>query len=590
MKQITKLGIILLIVLMPVSCVDLDINKDPDNAISTSGSVATRLPAIQFWMGQTYQVSGVFGALMEQQMTLDTRGGRYGSLAEWTAANNTAATYPYQAFFVGVGGTLPHLYLMAEKEGAYHYMGIVKLFRAMGFMAMADVYGEMPYTEALDDAIISPKFDDGKTIFEGCMDELDEAIALFKQTQNPEVPSLSEGDSWNGGDVDKWIRLCYGLKARWLNNLSKKTTYDADAILAALADAPQSNAHSTVIRHKNIDANNVDRLWGDPVNVSYTYIWLNNWSNIYYPTKWYVDLLTDLYGENVIDPRADKLVPCAQTGNGQWFRTNGVDMQSNVRIGSNWVAPGSYYPDQRKWGKGINLNDGSVIENSDSTVMSLLTVGVARSSISRNFKDVESDGTIINSGNFYSRPDAPTHFLCYPEMCFIKAEALFHKGETGPAFDAYKEGIRAHMELMNEKLSEYNDPVNISKQPIALTEIDDYLNSAAVGTSANLTLGKIMTQKFIALSFSLQNWNDMRRMDYSPSIYYGWAEPFERTSGNNDKRFIPDGKQYRRLCQSPTLEQAYNNANVAASHSHALLDDIYSYPVWWDYPNDNYKE
>jgi hypothetical protein len=590
MKQIIKLGIILLIALMPISCMDLDVNKDPDNATSTSGSVATRLPAIQFWMGQTYQVSGIFGALMEQQITLDTRGGRYGSLAEWTAANNTAATYPYQAFFVGVGGTLPHLYLMAENEGAYHYMGIVKLFRAMGFMAMADVYGEMPYTEALNDAIVNPKFDDGKTIFNGCMEELDEAIALFKKTQELGATPLKEGDSWNGGDIDKWIRLCYGLKARWLNNLSKKAIYDADAVLAALTEAPQNNSHNTVIRHENIGANNTDRLWADPVNVSYAYIWLNNWSNIYYPTKWYVDLLTNLDGTGILDPRAKKLVPWAQSGNRQWFRTVGVDMQSNIRLDNNWVAPGAYYPDQKKWGKGINLNNGTEIENSDSTVMSLLTVGVARSSISRNFKDVESDGTIVNSGNFYSRPDAPTHFLCYPEMCFIKAEALFSKGQKGPAFDAYKEGIRAHMELMNEKLSEYNDAVNISKQPMTQTEIDDYLNSATVGTSGNLTLGKIMTQKFIALSFSLQNWNDMRRMDYSPDIYYNWAEPYERTSGTNEKRFIPDGKKYRRLCQSPTLEQAYNNANVAASHPHALLDDIYSYPVWWDHPTDDYKQ
>ncbi|MDR0420252.1 MAG: SusD/RagB family nutrient-binding outer membrane lipoprotein, partial [Prevotellaceae bacterium] len=202
--------------------------------------------------------------------------------------------------------------------------------------------------------------------------------------------------------------------------------------------------------------------------------------------------------------------------------------------------------------------------------------------------DVAEDGTVVNSGTFYVRPDAPTHLLCYPEMCFIKAEVLFRQGQTNPAFDAYKEGIRAHMELMNEKLVGYNDPVNISKQPMTSTEINDYLSSAAVGTAADLTLGKIMMQKFIALSFSNQNWNDMRRLDYSPTIYRGWAEPYERTSGNNDKRWIPDGKQYRRLGYV-SHEFNYNNANLEASHPHALLDDIRSFPVWWDYPTDDYK-
>jgi hypothetical protein len=171
-------------------------------------------------------------------------------------------------------------------------------------------------------------------------------------------------------------------------------------------------------------------------------------------------------------------------------------------------------------------------------------------------------------------------------MCFIKAEVLFRQGQTDQAFAAYKEGIKAHIDLMNEKL--IAGDVNIAKKAITDAERDDYLNSAAVGTSADLTLGKIMMQKFIALSFSNQNWNDMRRMDYSPSIYRGWAEPYERTSNNNDKRWIPAGKQYRRLGYV-SHEFNYNNDNLAASHPHALLDDIRSFPVWWDHPTDDYK-
>ncbi|MDR2359566.1 MAG: SusD/RagB family nutrient-binding outer membrane lipoprotein, partial [Prevotellaceae bacterium] len=208
---------------------------------------------------------------------------------------------------------------------------------------------------------------------------------------------------------------------------------------------------------------------------------------------------------------------------------------------------------------------------------------------SPSYGDVATDGTILNTGTFYVRPDAPTHLLCYPEMCFIKAEVLFRQGQTSPAFDAYKEGIKAHIDLLNEKLATYTAGNNISLQPITATERDAYLSSAAVGTAGDLTLGKIMQQKFIALSFSNQNWNDMRRLDYSPTIYRGWAEPYERTSNSNDKKWIPDGRQYRRLGYV-SHEFNYNNANLAASHPHALLDDIRSYPVWWDYPTDDYKQ
>src|SRR5699024_11794226 len=88
----------------------------------------------------------------------------------------------------------------------------------------------MPYTEALGEAI-TPVFDDGKTIFEGCLQDIDEAIEYFNREQPVLATPLDKGDSWNNGDVNKWIKMCYGLKARWLNNLSKKTSiYDADEI------------------------------------------------------------------------------------------------------------------------------------------------------------------------------------------------------------------------------------------------------------------------------------------------------------------------------------------------------------------------
>jgi hypothetical protein len=560
---------------------DLDINVNPDSPTNRSGSVAYRLPGMQFWMGHTYQTTGFFTALINQQITLSNRGGdRYGDLADWTSINITASVYPYQAFFVGAAASFDDVYIMAEAEGAYHYMGVIKLFRAMGFMAMGDVYGEMPYTEALGADINAP-YDDGKTIFNGALAELDEAIELFKKTQEIGATSLAEGDAWNDGDAAKWLKMCYGLKARWLNNLSKKSDlYNPTAILEALNNAPQSNTDNTIIQHDYSTSAVADHLWGDDIRSNYLFIWLMNWGRTYYVTKWYADLLVDFDGKGIVDPRADKLIPSAQIKGGtEWLRTPGVDMQSDIRMSTNWRGPATYNADSVKW---------IVTATTDSTVISLQTKG-----IHGNYRDVADDGTITNSGTFYVRPDAPTHLLCYPEMCFIKAEALFRQGQTAQAYAAYKEGIKAHIDLLNERLVDNND--NISRTKIADADRDAYLNSAAVGTAADLTLGKIMSQKFVALSFSNQNWNDMRRLDYglptgvAPGVYLGWAEPYERTDGNNDKTKIPAGKQFRRLGYV-SHEFNYNNANLAASHPNALKDDIRAYPVWWDYPNDDYQK
>jgi hypothetical protein len=191
----------------------------------------------------------------------------------------------------------------------------------------------------------------------------------------------------------------------------------------------------------------------------------------------------------------------------------------------------------------------------------------------------EGGGTIAASGTFYSRPDAPTHLVAYPEMCFIKAEVLFNKGDKAGAFNAYKEGVKAHIDLMNVKLNSYGN-VNVSKSPMEQTKIDNFLNNG-IGTAANITLAKIMLQKFVALSFSQQNWNDMRRYDFSNLVYPGWSVPYEYTVTAAAQTKIPSGKQFRRVRQV-SHEINYNADNLKASHPNALNDDIWSFPVWWD--------
>jgi len=64
------------------------------------------------------------------------------------------------------------------------------------------------------------------------MAHLNEAISLFSKTQEAGNPSLSAGDILNNGDVSKWIKMCWGLKARYMLSFSKKTDlFNADSIL-----------------------------------------------------------------------------------------------------------------------------------------------------------------------------------------------------------------------------------------------------------------------------------------------------------------------------------------------------------------------
>lgn len=563
----------------------LDINVDPNTPSSTVASVQSRLAWIQHYYLYAQGTAGTRAGFVTQQLTFVNSTASNSMIAGWNPAAGMSTT-PYQFFFIGAGANFKDMEEKATTDKAYHYLGALHAIRAMGFMLMTDWYGEMPYTEALG-PYITPKFDDGKVIFEGCLADIDKAIAYFNMEQPAATAPLSAGDSWNGGDVGKWLKMCYGLKARWLNNLSKKSSlYKPDEILAALNKAATSVGESTVVSHVDDKSDNIgDILFADPVKTSIVFDNAGMNTNTLV-TKWYENILTNFDNKGVEDPRADKLLPWAEFGSPKKFvRSKGVDMQSTIRMNSGPIA--ASYNDQsvaiQSNGRSVSphswyINNANTARWGDTVYVSVKSSSIGYDSdVSDIYK--WNDGTVAASGTFYSRPDAPTHLVAYPEMCFIKAEVLFNKGDKAGAFNAYKEGIKAHIDLMNIKLNSYGN-INVSKSPMAQVKIDNFLNNG-IGTAGDITLAKIMTQKFIALSFTQQNWNDMRRYDFSSSVYPGWAVPYEYTVTAAAQQKIPQGKQFRRVRQV-SHEINYNADNLKASHPNALNDDIWSFPVWWD--------
>lgn len=594
MKRFNTIILFLSAILLFNSCKEswLDVNVDPSNPTNVVAPVQNKLPWMQHHLLYAHAAAGVRSALITQNLTFIKNTSQQSMSAGWDPIQGMSTT-PYQFFFVAVGANLPDFEKAAEEQGAFHYLGAAKVIKAMGFMLMVDWLGEIPYTEALGENI-SPKFDDGKTIFEGCIADIDQAIAYFEMTQTAGAPALSAGDSWNGGNVEKWKRLAYGLKARWLNNLSKKSIYKPDEILALLDNAPISNETSTVVNHVDVVEPVGDVLFGDPLKASVMFSNMGMNTN-FRITKWYEDILTNTTDPTIADPRADKMIPWAQFGSGSlqnkvFKRSKGVDMSSSIRMNAGPITPSFNNSSSI-----LTLNAGTASERkilpysnyiagtNSARYGDTLYVSTKSNSIgynkAANDQYVWADGSSAGTSIFNARPDAPTFVMTFAEMSFIKAEIYFKKGNTNLAFEAYKAGIKAHIDMMNAKLAQYGS-VNPSKSPMRAEDIANFLNNG-IGTAGNLTLSKIMTQKYIAMSYSHQNWNDMRRYNYDSTIYAGWKVPYEYTVTASAQNKIPQGQFFRRVMQV-NHEFNYNAENVKASHPHALSDDVWSQPVWWD--------
>jgi hypothetical protein len=678
MKSLKYITLGCVLVLSLGSCKKwLDVNTDPDNPNNQSTLIQNRLPWIEhFYMYsagvanyRTACQAGVYYSNSGTQNTFTTT---------WQCSNANSTT-PYQTWFVAVSSNVIDLYNAAQKQGAYHYMAAADVYHALGFMQMLDLYGEMPYKEAAT-GNPSPKPDDGKTIFNGCMAKLNEAISLFSKTQEAGTPALSSGDYMNNGDVNKWLKLCWGLKARYMLKLSKKSDlYNADSILYCLSKGPQSNADNTVVPGLN-NSTVTDFLLGDPVvtNGNFNYAAYGNAIRI---SQYHYNMLTNMRGAGVTDPRMTKIVPAymagAQLNNGvvtsySWKRSIGVDSynpqdknaplsEANrlVKGGATSIQTASYadVPKTLKYtiadatdranfiaaqtaagrpfttsGNDVTVTyrAGSIYINStnylyagDTAYVNMRSNALATSGNPAQpandvnwypSKEAYAAGVIGSTGSFQVHPVSDQEILTYHEMCFIKAEVYMRKNDVANAYTAYRAGIQAHLDFMQAKLTQWKGAgfnknaagVTVpDMEPMDQTAINTYLASNAVAQGAgNLTMSDIMLQKWIAMGCSIENWNDMRRFNYSAGnigsfgvVYQGYP-----SSPRGGTGFLPlftgqaqltggsptDPRYWmRRWALPPTYEINYNSINTFALNPHANDPNIWSMPVWWDCATDD---
>jgi len=641
-----------LLVLGATSCKKwLNVNTDPDHPNNSTVLLQDRLPWIQHFYTYTAGVSN-FRAALQAGVYYSGTGSANALSVTWTATTGNITSY--QTWFDEVGSNLNDMYTSAQAKGAYDYMACADVFSAMGFMEMLDLYGEMPYKQALTPNIPSPAYDSGSTIYYGCMAKLNEAIGLFKQAQGPNAPSFAAGDMWLGGNPTQWIKFCYGLKARYMLKVSKRADlFNADSILYCLSQGPQSNADNVIQTGYN-NTSTLDYLEGDPVVTNANYDYAGEGSNQRI-SQFYYNLLTNMRGSGVTDPRMTKIVPAAMgnivlNGSGTvqsytWNRSTGVDFygpsQRLVAGGAASIITPTYATTSTTIKYTISNSDslaafiarntaaghtfttsgntvsvtypaGSIYVNNTNYLYAGDTVFVNMRSSSLAYSGIPTQpagnvnwypstaafnaGVIGSTGSFQIRPISPFEVLTYHEMCFIKAEVEMRKGDQADAYIAYLAGINAHINFMQAQLSAWQAAgyaaANPDMGPMNQSDISAYLSSPAVAPGAGaLTMSDIMLQKYLAMGCSIENFNDMRRFDFSAGdvgsygvVYPGYQRGPLFAGGSLYTGSGPTDPRYwqRRWALPTNLEINYNLTNVLAMNPHATDPNIWSMPVWWD--------
>ena len=167
------------------------------------------------------------------------------------------ASGEFSAIYTGGGLVdLKNAIAQAEDASRLAYAGILKIHQAYMFGMAASLWGDIPYSEAADPTITSPKLDDQAAVYDAVQELLDAAVADLSAGTGAGPGAV---DMNFAGDAVRWIAVAHTLKARY--HMHWGEVKGPDSYQSALAEAQQgivTNSgnwraiHSTVSSENNI--------------------------------------------------------------------------------------------------------------------------------------------------------------------------------------------------------------------------------------------------------------------------------------------------------------------------------------------------
>ena len=330
--------------------------------------------------------------------------------------------------------------------------GPAQVLSTYGYAVLTDVFGDVPFTEALDPNVLRPAYDPQQAIYDSIFVNLNAASDALGGAANV----LNNGDPIYGGDPASWRRFANSLRLRHAMRLTNVALAKANTEVAAAVAASEGGLIDD-------NAENATLEW--PGNGIYDSPWANN-----FKTRDDHRISTRLIAimQSTNDPRIEVYAMPATPPAAPDSRT------------STWCpafAGGDCY---------VGLANALTHPTASPLVPNTSRPGEIF------YPGATTYGTFGGSGQSF-----PSYYFTAAETHFLLAEAAERGigGVTGTAATHYANGVRASFEMWGLTAA----------QATAFLLANPYLG----GTSG---LVQIATQKWIALYVDpLQAWAEVRR-------------------------------------------------------------------------------
>ena len=195
-----------------------NINKNPNRPTDSTVTYDVILSAALHGTGDA--VAGNWGWL-QNWMGYWARSGTYApNLTEETYAITTVFQNGIWSDFYNNNYDYQVMQQKASVAGARYYEGIARIMKAHNYQILADVYNNIPYSDALKgNNNITPKYDKGIDVYKDLFRQIDTGIALIKAATATQSKDITTNDVMFHGNKTLWAKFGNTLKLRMLIHL-----------------------------------------------------------------------------------------------------------------------------------------------------------------------------------------------------------------------------------------------------------------------------------------------------------------------------------------------------------------------------------
>lgn len=514
MKKIFSIVLASALAFSFTGCKDwLDINTSLDDPITvTANSV---MPAVLFYATQQVYDFAEYGTYLSQCLTTTGKSpsSSYAYKVGWGGFLNMNRHPQWRRCYFDIGVNVRYMIEDAQAKDMRNYELIGYTLLLHSLLTTTDMFGDIPLKESyafsmeVADRTPNPKYDTQESVYEYLEQEFQRVLALYDDTEWINCPTngtitVAE-DRMFAGDMGKWRAFTKALYARFLvrqiPNLNN-TPEMCDKIVAAVDAALTDPSWAEPIY--KFDGGTAEKccMWG-PAQPKMNLGWAQARENLLtdaVPSDFFAAMLgTYQFNVRYFDGGLeDGTIPSADQAR--------VDLAALDPRGVRMMHP--------------RVDAAGTKNRGLYSLRANVGMDVAKGPTFKKdfFPDLYCNtDTLAPQSNPYTRNDGYIAFITKEELLFDKAEALYWKGNKAEAYEVTKQAVEASLERygVGSSQSWEGNPMKIVKD-IALNMFYN-LRVPAPGGEDGFNISHLMQQKYVALYLQPEQWNDIRRYNYS---------------------------------------------------------------------------